>query len=309
VTVQTNTVEVISSSGATTTETGALGQVYAGVVNGAVIAPEVAQQTYQNQPYNPFNLMNLDVSSGVDPPAPPPPPPPPPSPPPPPPPPRPAPLAAPTGMTVRQAGANQIDVSWNGSEGANHYMVERSVTGGSWVVVAPNVTTTFFVDAGLAYSTNYRYFVVAVASSGATAQSSVVTAETGRQPDVLSAAVSALRLNRRVLFSGAVASFTDANTTTSASQFVATIKWGDGHSSLATISGGGGSFVVDSSHAYRKNGRYTVSVMVTMPDSSSAGADASAAAVVTIPPKHQARVRVIHRPVKKRAKPAKERRG
>ena len=39
VTVQANTVESIASSGAITTETGAIGQVYAGTVNGTVIAP------------------------------------------------------------------------------------------------------------------------------------------------------------------------------------------------------------------------------------------------------------------------------
>ena len=72
----------------------------------------------------------------------------------------------------------------------------EATSGASWTVVAPSVTTTFFVDSGLAYSTTYSYCVVAVAASGATAPSSVVTAETGRQPDVLSVGVSSLSLTR-----------------------------------------------------------------------------------------------------------------
>ena len=61
VTVQANSVEVIGSGGAVTTVIGATGQVYAGTVNGTVIAPVIAQQSYQNQPYYPFNLMNLSI--------------------------------------------------------------------------------------------------------------------------------------------------------------------------------------------------------------------------------------------------------
>ena len=126
---------------------------------------------------------------------------------------------------------NQVALSWNNLAGADHYIVERSASGASWAVVAPWVTTTYFVDTGLAFSTTYSYCVAAVSTGGATALSSVVKAGTGPQVDVLSAAVSPLTLNRGILFSGPVASFTDANTTTSASQFVASINWGDGHSS------------------------------------------------------------------------------
>ena len=75
VTVQANSVELSSASGAVTKVSGPSGQVYAGVVNGAVVAPVIAAQTYDGQPYFPFNLDNLDVS--VVPVAPPPPPPPP----------------------------------------------------------------------------------------------------------------------------------------------------------------------------------------------------------------------------------------
>ena len=61
VTVQSNPVEVIGSGGAVTTLSGATSQVYAGTVNGNVIAAAITRQSYQNQPYYPFNLTNLDI--------------------------------------------------------------------------------------------------------------------------------------------------------------------------------------------------------------------------------------------------------
>ena len=112
VTVQTNSVEVIGSGGAVTTVFGATSQVYAGTVNGTVIAPAIAQQSYQNQPYYPFNLTNLSIGDAPTTP-PPPPPPPPPSPPPP-------ALAAPIGLIAGQARCQ-----------SDHSFVERSDRGRS----------------------------------------------------------------------------------------------------------------------------------------------------------------------------------
>ena len=112
-----------------------------------------------------------------------------------------------------------------------------------------------------------------------------MTAVTARQPDVLSDGVASLTLRRGILFSGPVASFSDTNPTTSASQFVAKINWGDGQSSLATVTGAAGSFVVDASHSYARNGRYTISVSVTMAGPVSAGTNGTGTVVVTNPPR------------------------
>ncbi len=60
VTLQGNTVQLIAAGGAKTTLAGATSQVYAGTVNGTVMAPAIPKQTYQNQPYFPFNLANLE---------------------------------------------------------------------------------------------------------------------------------------------------------------------------------------------------------------------------------------------------------
>jgi PKD repeat protein len=114
-----------------------------------------------------------------------------------------------------------------------------------------------------------------------------------------------MTIARGAVIAGPVASFTDANTSTTASQFVAQINWGDGRFSVATVSGGAGTFVVDASHEYAKNGRYAISVTVNMTGPISAGATGSGTAVVVNPSKLHPRARFVHRIAKKPAKPAK----
>jgi hypothetical protein len=59
-----------------------------------------------------------------------------------------------------------------------------------------------------------------------------------------------------------VASFTDSYGGQVPSDLTATVSWGDGTSSMGTISGGGGNFVVDGSHTYTTGGLYTTTVTV-----------------------------------------------
>jgi hypothetical protein len=65
-------------------------------------------------------------------------------------------------------------------------------------------------------------------------------------------------------FSGGVATFTDGDTDLTASDFTATIDWGDGSAETAgTIGGSGGNFTVDGAHTYATPGTYNdVSVSV-----------------------------------------------
>ena len=63
VTVQLNTVETIATDGTVTPASGLSGQVYAAIVNGVAVPPTIATETYNNGPYYPFNLDNLDVSA------------------------------------------------------------------------------------------------------------------------------------------------------------------------------------------------------------------------------------------------------
>ncbi len=64
-------------------------------------------------------------------------------------------------------------------------------------------------------------------------------------------------------FTGAVATFTDSNTGTSSSAFLAQIDWGDGSTSPSTgITGSAGSFSVAGSHTYAEEGTHTISIIV-----------------------------------------------
>lgn len=70
------------------------------------------------------------------------------------------------------------------------------------------------------------------------------------------------------LFSGGVAAFTATSPTASASDFTATIDWGDGTTTAGTVTAGGaGGFLVSGSHQYAEEG--TQAVKVTIHDTSS----------------------------------------
>ena len=97
--------------------------------------------------------------------------------------------------------------------------------------------------------------------------------------------------------------------TTAGSQFVASINWGDGHVSVATVSGAAGAFALSGRHKYGKNGHYTVKVAITVRGESSAGADASGVVVVSNSARTFARARIVRRHNKKPARPARSPRG
>jgi outer membrane protein assembly factor BamB len=80
--------------------------------------------------------------------------------------------------------------------------------------------------------------------------------------------------------SGTVASFTDPETKATASEYSATIEWGDGTSSSGTVSGGGGNFAVSGEHTYADEGSYTVKVVITDVDNESNGATTESTAKI-----------------------------
>ncbi len=83
-------------------------------------------------------------------------------------------------------------------------------------------------------------------------------------------------------FGGPVATFTDANPGGTASDFTATIAWGDGTSSSGTVTAGKSGFVVSSTHTYANTGSFktTVSIM----DVGGSRATAHGTATVNPPP-------------------------
>jgi len=286
VTIEGNSVEVIAANGTVTTESGPSGQVYAGIVNGVTDAPEIAPQTYNGQPYFPFNLDNLDITA-----APPPPPPLPPflAPPP------------PTNLSAGLAGLNEVRLSWAGATGASSYVVERSPDGSTWSLVAANVTATEYFDSGLGFATTYYYRVLAASNAGSSPPSSIVSALTAAQPDVLSAQSLVLSLTRGLLFRGVVATLTDVNAATGAARFIATINWGDGKIGLGRVTGGDGRFNIIGRHTYAKVGDFAVKVTVTMsvPDESSVSATGSAQVITLAQRRALARPQGARHPLKK----------
>jgi hypothetical protein len=93
-----------------------------------------------------------------------------------------------------------------------------------------------------------------------------------------------------------VATFTDSNTVNTAGDFVATVDWGDGTSTLGTISGSAGTFTVTGSHTYTQNGQDAITVSVTEePDNPQAlaGANVTSTAFIGIAPVSGALVNIV----------------
>ena len=94
----------------------------------------------------------------------------------------------------------------------------------------------------------------------------------------LSATAGHVTASSGAAFSGAVATFTDADPGGTASDYAATIDWGDGTATTAGAISGSGPFTVSGSHTYAAAGSFTVKVTIT--DAGGAGASASTPADV-----------------------------
>ena len=80
---------------------------------------------------------------------------------------------------------------------------------------------------------------------------------------------------------GVAFAFTDGNQVAPASDFTATIAWGDTTSSTATVTGSGGSFLAQRTHTYASAGPFTVQVSVH--DLGGAGTSATGSVTVSAP--------------------------
>src|SRR5207244_12654639 len=77
-----------------------------------------------------------------------------------------------------------------------------------------------------------------------------------------------------------VATFTDTYTGNIASDFTANIDWGDGTTTLGTVSGASGSFTVNGSHTYASPGTDQITVSVLDDDVGSATASGTSTATI-----------------------------
>ncbi len=114
--------------------------------------------------------------------------------------------------------------------------------------------------------------------------STVATTGTATVADAaLTATGQPIRGTEGQAFTGVVASFTDADPTGSASDYTATIAWGDGSTSAGTAQpNGAGGFDVVGSHTYVEEGNYPASV--TVQDTGGSSATATPTATVSDAP-------------------------
>ena len=124
----------------------------------------------------------------------------------------------------------------------------------------------FSVAGGHTYAEEGTYtLTVTVADIGGAAATINPVAVVADAP--LSATASAVNATEASTFSGPVATFSDANPAGAATDYTATIDWGD-NSALTTVSGSlmsvaGGAFGVPGSHAYAEEGTYTLTVTIS----------------------------------------------
>jgi len=151
-----------------------------------------------------------------------------------------------------------------------------TVTGGSGSFTVSGQHT--YADEG---SFTFTVTVTETGAGGLTA-SGTGTA-TVSEADVLSGSPVTFAAQANVSFTGVVAVFTDTNTAGLASDFTATIDWGDGTTAAGTVGGGGGTFTVSGSHTYATSGTFNVVVTLTDDPPGTATAATTSTANVSAP--------------------------
>ena len=149
-----------------------------------------------------------------------------------------------------------------------------TITGGSGAFTVTGQHT--YADEG---SFAFTVTVTEIGPGGATA-SGMATA-TVTEADVLAGTPASFAAQTAIPFNGTVATFTDANSANVASDFTALIDWGDGHTSVGTVTGGGGAFTVSGTHTYATSGHFTVTVTLTDDAPGTAMATVTSSATVT----------------------------
>jgi hypothetical protein len=171
----------------------------------------------------------------------------------------------------------------NGGDTAGSF--SASINWGDGTTTTGTVTGgagSFTVDGGHTYADEGSDTASVTLTHTADLSTSTVSgAVSVAEADVLTPHGMSIAANAHQLFSGAVATFTDGNTANVASDFTATVDWGDGTTTAGTVSGSGGSFTVSGAHTYTAAGNDTVKVKLTDDAPGTATATATTAATVS----------------------------
>ena len=139
---------------------------------------------------------------------------------------------------------------------------------------------SFQVDGTHTYAAPGTYSVMVTLSDDAPGTATATVTSTAQVAGGLSVTATNFSIPEGAAFNGAVASFSDADTTKTAASFTATINWGDGTTTAGTVTGGSGSFTLSGQHTYADEGSFPFTATVT--ETGPGGATASAMATATV---------------------------
>jgi hypothetical protein len=144
---------------------------------------------------------------------------------------------------------------------ANIAWGDNSTSAGT--ITYDTTTGTFTVSGSHTYAEESSYEIT-VTLSHDTAPAAVAT-DTASVGDAALTGSSGASLSSTENVAGSLtlATFTDANSGAPASDFLATIGWGDGTTTPGVVSGSGGSYSVAGTHTYAEDGGYSLTITVT----------------------------------------------
>ena len=136
---------------------------------------------------------------------------------------------------------------------------------------------SFSVEGGHTYADEGNFTVTATTTRTSDNASVISTGQVAvHEHDVLAAqGTTLIAASGQLLNSTSVATFTDTDTAALASNFQATVAWGDGTTTPGTITGANGAFAVSGTHTYATAGHDNITVTVTDPAPGTAIATAS----------------------------------
>jgi hypothetical protein len=146
------------------------------------------------------------------------------------------------------------------------------------------VTNVYEVSGSHIYSIDGAYTVTLQVNDVGGSRGSASTTATVADAPLINPAGTTVSSVAGSAFSGALGQFSDANTSASTSNFLASINWGDGTSSFGTISqpnGKGTAFTVSASHIYAKPGSFPIAIAVN--DSGGSTTSITSGAHVLVP--------------------------